>query len=83
MKAYKVLGERIKKIRLDNGLTQQQFAEYLGYAHKSMVNKIETGQTIDIMFKLYLRNKDLLNEGINVVNLSLFHRNYALYTLTR
>ena len=45
MKAYKVLGERIKKIRLDNGLTQQQFAEYLGYTHKSMINKIETGQT--------------------------------------
>ena len=42
-------------------------------------NKIETGQTIDIMFKLYLRNKDLLNEGINVVNLSLFHRNYAQF----
>ena len=42
-------------------------------------NKIETGQTIDIMFKLYLRNKDLLNEGINIVNLSLFHRNFAQF----
>lgn len=45
MPAYKVLGDRIKKIRLENNMTQQQFAEALGYTHKSMVNKIETGLT--------------------------------------
>ena len=43
--AYKVLGDRIKKIRLENNMTQQQFAEALGYTHKSMVNKIETGHS--------------------------------------
>ena len=42
---YKVLGDRIKKIRLENNMTQQEFAEALGYTHKSMVNKIETGLT--------------------------------------
>ena len=42
---YKVLGDRIKKIRLENNMTQQEFAEALGYTHKSMINKIETGQT--------------------------------------
>ena len=45
MAVYKVLGDRIKKIRLENNMTQQEFAEALGYTHKSMVNKIETGQT--------------------------------------
>ena len=52
--AYKVLGDRIKKIRLENNMTQQQFAEALGYTHKSMVNKIETGQT-DISFDVVIR----------------------------
>ena len=45
MPAYKVLGDRIKKIRLENNMTQQEFAEALGYTHKSMINKIETGLT--------------------------------------
>ena len=45
MPVYKVLGDRIKKIRLANNMTQQEFAEALGYTHKSMINKIETGQT--------------------------------------
>ena len=45
MPVYKVLGDRIKKIRLENNMTQQEFAEALGYTHKSMINKIETGQT--------------------------------------
>ena len=55
--AYKVLGDRIKKIRLENNMTQQQFAEALGYTHKSMINKIETGQTdisFDVVIKLIL-----------------------------
>ena len=32
--AYKVLGDRIKRIRLENNMTQQEFAEALGYTHK-------------------------------------------------
>ena len=35
MPAYKVLGDRIKKIRLENNMTQQQFAEISGYTHKT------------------------------------------------
>ena len=38
--ACKVLGDRIKKISLENNMTQQEFAEALGYTHKSMINKI-------------------------------------------
>lgn len=54
MPVYKVLGDRIKKIRLENNMTQQEFAEALGYTHKSMINKIETGQT-DISFDVVIR----------------------------
>lgn len=57
MSVYKVLGNRIKKIRLENNMTQQEFAEALGYTHKSMVNKIETGLTemsFDKVIKLIL-----------------------------
>lgn len=52
-------GKRIKKIRKDRGLTQQQFAESLGYAHKSTINKIESGvekmsyQKILVLIKEY------------------------------
>ena len=54
MPAYKVSGDRIKKIRLENNMTQQEFADALGYTHKSMINKIETGQT-DISFDVVIR----------------------------
>lgn len=52
-------GKRIKKIRKDRDLTQQQFAESLGYAHKSTINKIESGvekmsyQKILVLIKEY------------------------------
>ena len=37
-------GQKIKNIRKSKGLTQQEFADSLGYAHKSTINKIESGQ---------------------------------------
>lgn len=37
-------GTKIKRIRKDCGMTQQEFADVLGYAHKSTINKIESGQ---------------------------------------
>lgn len=62
-------GEKIKKIRKERGLTQQEFASSLGYAHKSTINKIESGQEdmsyqkILILLKEYmLSSKDLFDE---------------------
>ena len=52
--ACKVLGDRIKKISLENNMTQQEFAEALSYTHKSMINKIQAGQT-DISFDVVIR----------------------------
>ena len=37
------LGEKIKEIRLENGMSQEEFAKALGYTSKSTVNKIEKG----------------------------------------
>lgn len=38
------VGDRIRKRRLDLGLTQEELATRLGYKHKSSINKIELGQ---------------------------------------
>ena len=37
------IGQKIKKIRAENNLTQQEFAESLGYKDKSMISHIEKG----------------------------------------
>ena len=36
-------GEKIKKVRLEHGMSQEEFAKELGYTSKSTVNKIEKG----------------------------------------
>ncbi len=61
-------GLKIKKIRKDRGLTQQEFADSLGYAHKSTINKIESGledmsyQKILVLLKEYMLSaKDLFD----------------------
>lgn len=67
--AYKVLGDRIKKIRLENNMSQQQFAEALGYTHKSMINKLETGLTdmsFDKVIKLILEFDVNANEFLDL-----------------
>ena len=37
------LGEKIKEVRLERGMSQEEFARTLGYTSKSTVNKIEKG----------------------------------------
>ena len=50
----KELGNKIKELRISLGLSQQQFAESLGYTHKSMINKIELGKC-DMSYDKILR----------------------------
>ena len=50
----KELGIRIKELRISLGLSQQKFAESLGYTHKSMINKIELGKC-DMSYDKILR----------------------------
>ena len=38
-------GSLVKKIRLKHGLTQKELADSLGYTHKSMISKIEKGES--------------------------------------
>jgi transcriptional regulator with XRE-family HTH domain len=37
------LGKKVKEIRKKKGMSQQEFAESLGYTSKSTINKIEEG----------------------------------------
>ena len=37
------LGEKIKQIRINEGLSQEAFAKELGYTAKTTINKIEKG----------------------------------------
>lgn len=39
-----MIGDKIKKRRLELGLTQEELAKKLGYKHKSSINKIELNQ---------------------------------------
>ena len=41
--ADKQIGERIKRLRIQNNLTQQQLADKLQYKSRSTINKIELG----------------------------------------
>ena len=65
-------GKKIKKIRKDRGLTQQEFADSLGYAHKSTINKIESGQEdmsyqkILVLLKEYMLDAKDLFDNSNV-----------------
>lgn len=38
------LGIRIKKLRIQQGLTQVDFAKKLGYKHPSIISEIESGK---------------------------------------
>lgn len=38
-----IFGDKIKKVRLEHGMSQEEFAKELGYTSKSTVNKIEKG----------------------------------------
>lgn len=38
------VGENIKRIRKELGITQDELAVRCGYSHRSSINKIETGQ---------------------------------------
>ncbi len=51
-------GKKIKQIRIKNGLTQEEFANSLGYKSKSTINKIEQGINVISYDKLM----DLLNK---------------------
>lgn len=44
-KAYlKALGQRIKKLRTDRGLTQQELADLCGFSGRSTINRLEVGR---------------------------------------
>ena len=54
------LGDKIKEIRINEGLSQEAFAKELGYTSKSTINKIEKGINEISYDKLML----LINQNI-------------------
>lgn len=59
------LGEKIKEIRLKNGLSQEAFAKELGYNSRSTINKIEKGIndiSFDKLMLLLKKYKISMNE---------------------
>lgn len=54
------LAERLKEIRKDRGLSQQELADALGLAHKSSISKIEKGKR-GISIPYVLRLADALH----------------------
>ena len=61
------LGKKVREIRLANHMSQQQFAESLGYSHKSVINKIESGQR-DMSYEKILLMVKLYNLNISDIN---------------
>jgi transcriptional regulator with XRE-family HTH domain len=54
------LYERIRKLRLDAGLTQDDLAQAMGYKDRSMITKIESGK-VDISQKKVVAFAKVLN----------------------
>lgn len=40
------LSERVKKLRIDMVMSQQELAKRMGYSSRSSVNKIESGRPV-------------------------------------
>ena len=74
------LGNKIKEIRLEQGMSQEEFAKELGYTSKSTINKIEKGvndisyDKLELLIKKYdLELNDLFDNlakdmGSNVIS---------------
>lgn len=52
------IGDRVKRLRIEKGMTQEQLADKLGYKSKSSVTHIENGR--DIPRSLVVRLADIL-----------------------
>ena len=61
-------GERVKKIRISKGMTQDELAAKAGYTSRSTISKIETGRT-DVPRSQIVMIADAL--GVSPVDLTL------------
>ena len=68
------LGERIKSLRLENDLTQEELAESLGYSGRSVISHIEKGdadmtyEKILLLLKTYALDANELFEVQKIDN---------------
>lgn len=67
MKEINELGKRIKEIRISQGMSQEEMAKTLGYANRSAINKIESGQRGISYEKLLILVRDYMLDlkGVN------------------
>lgn len=75
---YKQIGKKIKQLRLENGLSQEQLAEYCGLS-TSYVSYIETGKRrislkgLEVMSQYLNFNVDIITKQKNNSLLNLLH----------
>lgn len=59
-----LLGEKIKKLRMDKGLSQESLANALGYTNKSTITRIENG-TNKISYEMMKKFADFFDVSIS------------------
>lgn len=70
------MNQRIKKIRVDAGLTQEEFAQQLGYGSRGKVVNIELGRTepdnafLGLVAKTFQVNPEWLRSGTGDMHLA-------------
>lgn len=47
------IGNKVKKLRLSLGMSQEEFGKKLGYTSRSSINKIEKESMILVMINLF------------------------------
>ena len=62
------LSQKIKEIRIENNMSQEEMAKALGYANRSAINKIETGQRGIGYDKLLILIRDYMLDMSDISN---------------
>lgn len=60
------VGERVKRLRIERGMTQDELAEKIGYKSRATINKIESGER-EMPQKMIVKFADALGTSPNYI----------------